>query len=240
MISELKTLNLKPGHAFDYEVVVPVVPDVFVTTTSDGGWKVELNSDNLPRILVNRVYFAKVHKSAPRQKDKTYIRECLQSANWVIKSLNKRANTILSVVSELILQQEAFLNHGVRHLRPLNLRTIAESIGVHESTVSRVISNKYVAIPRGMFALKFFFSSALVARDGGESFSSESVRDQLRNFIEKETVNAVLSDHQIVDILHSTGIGIARRTVAKYRDMMGIPSSICRRRIKRMEVIVSG
>ncbi|MCS5607133.1 MAG: RNA polymerase sigma-54 factor, partial [Alphaproteobacteria bacterium] len=167
------------------------------------------------------------------------ISECLQSANWLIKSLNQRARTILSVASELVRQQDAFLANGVQDLRPLNLRAVAEIVGMHESTVSRVTTNKYVATPRGVFELKYFFTSALTAADGGDDRSSEAVRDQLRDLIENETVNTVLSDDKLVDILRGTGVGIARRTVAKYRDAMGIPSSVLRRRIKRMEARIA-
>jgi len=239
MIVELKALNPKPGRAFDHDVVAPVVPDVFVTRTPDGGWNVELNSDSLPHLLVNRQYYVEVNKVAGRKEDKSYISECLQSANWLIKSLNQRARTILSVASELVRQQDAFLANGVQDLRPLNLRAVAEIVGMHESTVSRVTTNKYVATPRGVFELKYFFTSALTAADGGVDRSSEAVRDQLRDLIENETVNTVLSDDKLVDILRGTGVGIARRTVAKYRDAMGIPSSVLRRRIKRMEARIA-
>ena len=239
MIVELKALNPKPGQTFDHDVAVPVVPDVFVTGTPDGGWNVELNSDNLPRLLVNRQYYVEVNKVAGRKEDKTYILECLQSANWLVKSLNQRARTILSVASELVRQQDDFLANGVQNLRPLNLRAVAEKVGIHESTVSRVTSNKYVATPRGVFELKYFFTSALAAADGGEDHSSEAVRDQLRDLIENETVNTVISDDKLVDILRSTGVGIARRTVTKYRNAMGIPPSAQRRRIKRMEARIA-
>jgi len=240
MIAELKALNPKPGLAFDYDVAAPVVPDVFVLEKPDGGWSVELNSDNLPRLLVNRKYYAEINEAARRKEDKAYISECLQSANWLIKSLDQRARTILSVASELVRQQDGFLANGVQDLRPLNLRAIAEIVGIHESTVSRVTSNKYVATPRGVFELKYFFTSALSAADGGEDHSSEAVRGQLRDLIDKESVHSVLSDDKLVDILRDAGVDIARRTVAKYRDALGIPSSVQRRRAKRMEARAVG
>ena len=240
MIAELKALNPKPGLAFDYDVAAPVVPDVFVLEKPDGGWSVELNSDNLPRLLVNRKYYAEINEAARRKEDKAYISECLQSANWLIKSLDQRARTILSVASELVRQQDGFLANGVQDLRPLNLRVIAEFVGIHESTVSRVTSNKYVATPRGVFELKYFFTSALSAADGGEDHSSEAVRGQLRDLIDKESVHSVLSDDKLVDILRGAGVDIARRTVAKYRDALGIPSSVQRRRAKRMEARAVG
>jgi RNA polymerase sigma-54 factor len=240
MIAELKALNPKPGLAFDYDVAAPVVPDIFVLEKPDGGWSVELNSDNLPRLLVNRKYYAEINEAARRKEDKAYISECLQSANWLIKSLDQRARTILSVASELVRQQDGFLANGVQDLRPLNLRAIAEIVGIHESTVSRVTSNKYVATPRGVFELKYFFTSALSAADGGEDHSSEAVRGQLRDLIDKESVHSVLSDDKLVDILRGAGVDIARRTVAKYRDALGIPSSVQRRRAKRMEARAVG
>ena len=240
MIAELKALNPKPGLAFDYDVAAPVVPDVFVLEKADGGWSVELNSGTLPRLLVNRQYYAEVNDAARRKEDKAYISECLQSANWLIKSLDQRARTILSVASELVRQQDGFLANGVQYLRPLNLRSIAEIVGIHESTVSRVTSNKYVATPRGIFELKYFFTSALSSADGGDDLSSEAVREQLRGLIERETATTVLSDDKLVDMLRTSGVDIARRTVAKYRDAMGIPSSVQRRRAKRMEVRAVG
>ncbi len=240
MIAELKALNPKPGLAFDHDVAAPVVPDVFVLEKPDGGWSVELNSDNLPRLLVNRKYYAEVNEAARRKEDKAYISECLQSANWLIKSLDQRARTILSVASELVRQQDGFLANGVQDLRPLNLRAIAEVVGIHESTVSRVTSNKYVATPRGVFELKYFFTSALSAADGGDDHSSEAVREQLRGLIEGETAGTVLSDDKLVDMLRTSGVDIARRTVAKYRDALGIPSSVQRRRARRMEARAAG
>jgi len=239
MITELKALNPKPGIGFDHEVTVPVVPDVFVTKNPNGGWSVGLNNDDLPRFLVNHQYYNEVKRVLDCTADKTYVQGCLQSANWLIKSLNQRAQTILSVVSEIVHRQGSFLNYGVRDLRPLNLRSVAENVGVHESTVSRVVSNKYMATPRGIFALKYFFSSALAASDGGGKHSSESVRDQLRDLIENEEANTVLSDDELVDILGRKGVGIARRTVAKYRNSLGIPSSIQRRRAVRMDAFLN-
>ncbi|NQV58612.1 MAG: RNA polymerase factor sigma-54 [Alphaproteobacteria bacterium] len=240
MIAELKALNPKPGLIFDYEVAAPVVPDVFVLEKADGGWTVELNNDNLPRLLVNRQYYAEINEAARRKEDKAYISECMQSANWLIKALDQRARTILSVSSELVRQQDGFLAHGVAELRPLNLRAIAEVVGIHESTVSRVTSNKYIATPRGVFELKYFFTSSIAGADGGENHSSEAVRERLRTLIENEASSKVLSDDKLVDILRVSGVDIARRTVTKYRVAMGIPSSVQRRRAKRMEARAIG
>jgi RNA polymerase sigma-54 factor len=232
MISEIRTLNPKPGLAFGSEPVTPVVPDVFVRVGPDGSWLVELNSDTLPRLLVNNQYYAKVHKGARDKDSKNYLADCLNSANWLVKSLDQRARTILKVASEIVRQQDNFLSHGVRHLRPLNLRTIADAIVMHESTVSRVTSNKYIATPRGIFELKYFFTASIQAVNGAESHSAEAVRDRIREMIEKEAGQEVLSDDRIVSLLTADGVNIARRTVAKYREAMRIPSSVERRRLK--------
>jgi RNA polymerase sigma-54 factor len=235
MIAELRALTPKPGLAFGAEPVQPVVPDVFVREAADGAWHVELNADTLPRLLVNARYYAKV-AAATRDKDsKNYLVECFTNANWLVKSLDQRARTILKVASEIVRQQDGFLTYGVRHLRPLNLRTIADAISMHESTVSRVTSNKYIATPRGLFELKYFFTAAIQAMDGAESHSAESVRDRIRELIDNEPVQEILSDDRIVSMLTADGVNIARRTVAKYREAMRIPSSVERRRAKQGE-----
>jgi RNA polymerase sigma-54 factor len=232
MIAEIRDLNPKPGLAFGAEQVVPMVPDVFVRVGPDGAWLIELNSDTLPRLLVNARYYAKVNKSARDKDSKTYLTECLNNANWLVKSLDQRARTILKVASEIVRQQDAFLTYGVRHLRPLNLRTIADAIQMHESTVSRVTSNKYIATPRGVFELKYFFTASIQAVNGAESHSAEAVRDRIREMIENEEIREILSDDRIVSLLTADGVNIARRTVAKYREAMRIPSSVERRRLK--------
>jgi RNA polymerase sigma-54 factor len=235
MIAEIKTLNPKPGLKFGSVQVQPVVPDIIVRAGNDGSWLIELNSDTLPRVLVNRVYYAKVSKTARNDKDKGYLLECLQTANWLVKSLDQRARTILRVAEEIVRQQDAFFTHGVQYLRPMNLKTVADAIAMHESTVSRVTSNKYIATPRGILELKYFFTSAIAASDGdGEAHSSESVRHRIKQLIEGEVPNAVLSDDMIVERLKSDGVDIARRTVAKYREALRIPSSVQRRRDKRL------
>jgi RNA polymerase sigma-54 factor len=234
MIAELKALDPKPGLIFDHEVAAPVIPDVFVTPAPDGGWSVTVNSETLPRLLVDRQYYASVSGQTRKREEKAYLSECLQSANWLVKSLDQRARTILKVATELVRQQDAFLTHGVQHLRPLNLRTIAEAVDIHESTVSRVTSNKYMATPRGIFELKYFFTSAIASSAGGEDLSSEAVRQRIRDLIDAESPAKVLSDDKLVELLRASGIDIARRTVAKYREAMGIPSSVQRRRAKRL------
>ncbi|MDE3115663.1 MAG: RNA polymerase factor sigma-54 [Pseudomonadota bacterium] len=234
MIAEIRALTPKPGLIFGSEPVQPVVPDVFVREGQDGAWHIELNSDTLPRLLVNSRYYAKVNGSAREKSAKDYLADCLNNANWLVKSLDQRARTILKVASEIVRQQDGFLTYGVRHLRPLNLRTIADAITMHESTVSRVTSNKYIATPRGIFELKYFFTAAIQSVDGAESHSAEAVRDRIREMIENEAAD-ILSDDRIVAMLTADGVNIARRTVAKYREAMRIPSSVERRRQKHVD-----
>ncbi|HEX3701165.1 MAG TPA: RNA polymerase factor sigma-54 [Phenylobacterium sp.] len=231
MVAELKALTPRPGAAFGGEPSHPVAPDVFVREGQGGLWHVELNSDTLPRLLVDQRYHAQVSKAARSDQEKTFVSDCLAQANWLVRSLDQRARTILKVASEIVRQQDAFLAFGVEHLRPLNLKTVADAIGMHESTVSRVTSNKYIATPRGLFELKFFFTSAIQATEGGEAHSAESVRHKIRQLIEAEAREEdVHSDDRIVEILKQAGVDIARRTVAKYREAMRIPSSVERRR----------
>jgi RNA polymerase sigma-54 factor len=233
MIAEIRHLNPKPGLAFGSTMVQPIVPDVFVRAAPDGTWQVELNSDTLPKVLISQRYYAEVTKGAHSDKDKTYLADCLQTATWLVRALDQRAKTILKVSSEIVRQQDGFFSKGVQHLRPLNLKTVADAISMHESTVSRVTSNKYMATSRGIFELKYFFTSSIASADGGEAHSAEAVRDRIRRMIDSEIATDVLSDDTIVDRLRATGIDIARRTVAKYRDAMRIPSSVQRRREKQ-------
>ena len=240
MIAEVRRLNPKPGLAFGSTLVQPIVPDVFVRPGPDGGWLVELNSDTLPKILVNQTYHAEISKTARGDSDKAYLADCLQTATWLIRALDQRARTILKVSTEIVRQQDAFFAHGVRYLRPLNLKTGADAIGMHESTVSRVTANNYMATNRGIFELKYFFTSAIAAADGGEAHSAEAVRHRIRQMIEGESPPDVLSDDTIVDRLREAGIDIARRTVAKYREAMRIPSSVQRRRDKHAAMGAAG
>jgi RNA polymerase sigma-54 factor len=235
MLAELRQLDPKPGHAFGSIVAQAVVPDVLVRLARDGTWAIELNSDTLPRVLVNNRYYSTVVRDAKREDDRTFLSECFASANWLVKSLDQRARTILSVAREIVRQQDGFLVHGVQALRPLNLRTVADAIGVHESTVSRVTANKYIATPRGTFELRYFFTASIPASEGGEAHSAEAVRQLIKELIGAETAETVLSDDMIVDHLRATaGIDIARRTVAKYRESLGLASSVGRRREKRV------
>ena len=236
MIAEVRRLNPKPGLAFGSAVVQPIVPDVFVRPAPNGAWIVELNSDTLPKVLVNQSYYAEVSATARRDTDKSYLAECLQNATWLVRALDQRARTILKVSNEIVRQQDGFFAHGVEHLRPLNLKTVAEAIGMHESTVSRVTANKYMATSRGIFELKYFFTSAIAAAHGGEAHSAEAVRHRIKQLIDAESAADVLSDDTIVEKLRDLGVEIARRTVAKYREAMRIPSSVQRRREKHAAV----
>ena len=230
MIDEIKQLDPKPAQIFTSDVAPPIVPDVLLKPLPGGGWHVELNSDNLPRVLANERYYTQVQASARSKTDKDYLSERWQQANWLVKALNQRATTILKVAAEIVRQQDKFFVHGVQHLRPLILRDIAAVVEMHESTVSRVTQHKFIATPRGLFELKYFFTTALTRNDGGETVSSETVRERIRTLIEAETAEDVLSDDRITEILRSEGIEVARRTIAKYREALHIGSSAQRRR----------
>jgi RNA polymerase sigma-54 factor len=232
MIGEIQRLNPKPGLAFGSTLVQPIIPDVFVRYEPDGNFRIELNVDTLPKVLINQRYYAEVAGGAKSERDKTYLADCLQTANWLVRALDQRAKTILKVSTEIVRQQDAFFAFGVQHLRPLNLKTVADAISMHESTVSRVTANKYMATNRGIFELKYFFTSAIAAADGGNAHSAEAVRHRIKQLIDDEDTNDVLSDDTIVEKLREAGIEIARRTVAKYREAMRIPSSVQRRREK--------
>ncbi len=230
--ARLRALSPKPGLAYGADTAGVVEPDVFVQERPDGGWAVELNSDTLPRVLVNSRYYAEVCDGNKDEKVKSYMSECAQNASWLVKSLDQRARTILKVSSEIVKLQDGFFAYGIDHLRPLNLKTVADAIEMHESTVSRVTSNKYIATTRGTFELKYFFTAAIASTDGSEAYSAEAVRHKIKILISEERdPKAVLSDDKLVKLLQDQGIDIARRTVAKYRESLNIPSSVQRRRI---------
>src|SRR6186713_11589 len=233
MIAEIRMLNPKPGLTFGSTMVQPIVPDVFVRPASDGTWQVELNSDTLPKVLINQRYYAQVSGTTRNEKEKAYLADCMQTATWLVRALDQRAKTILKVSSEIVRQQDGFFAKGVQYLRPLNLKAVADAISMHESTVSRVTANKYMATSRGIFELKYFFTSSINASDGGEAHSAEAVRHRIKQLIDAESAQDVLSDDTIVERLREAGIDIARRTVAKYREAMRIPSSVQRRREKQ-------
>ncbi len=239
MLAELRTLDPRPGLAFEFEPIQPVQPDLYLTPakdpdTGEDGWHIELNTDALPKVLVDRNYHATLMKGARAKPDRDFVAERFQSANWLVKTLEQRATTILKVAREIVRQQDGFFRHGVSALKPLVLRDIAIATELHESTVSRVTSNKYINTPRGIFELKYFFTSALPARTPGVVVSSESVRSRIRHLVGGENSHQPLSDDRIVDLLKGEGVEIARRTVAKYREAMRIPSSAERRRLGRL------
>jgi RNA polymerase sigma-54 factor len=239
-VAELRTLNPKPALAYDTEVAQPVTPDIMMRAQPGGSWSIELNSETLPRVLVNNQYYARVFGAARNREEKLFINECFHDANWLVKSLHQRATTILKVATEIVRQQDAFFAVGVQGLRPLILRQVAEAVGLHESTVSRVTSNKYMETPRGIYELKYFFNQAVGGSAGGEAHSAEWVRHRVRALIDGEPPEQVHSDDAIVDVLSREGIDIARRTVAKYREALGIPSSVQRRKEKMASRLRSG
>jgi RNA polymerase sigma-54 factor len=234
MIAELRQLDPKPGALFDAAPPQTLVPDVLMRRAPgndpDNVWLLELNPETLPRVLVNYTFHAKVAPRANRE-EKAFLAEKLQSANWLLKSLHQRGQTILKVASEIVRQQDAFFQHGIGHLRPLILRDIADAVEMHESTVSRVTANKHIATPRGVFELKYFFTTAIPGTSG-ETHSAEAIRHRIRNLIGAERPDDILSDDAIVSALRREGVDIARRTVAKYREALRIPSSVQRKREK--------
>jgi len=232
MVLELRSLNPKPGLDFEHDLIQVVTPDVFMRAQPSGGWYLELNNQNLPKVLVNNHYFSKVTKAPLKKTDKDYINEQFQTANWLVKALHQRATTILKVASEIVRQQDAFFRKGVQHLKPLVLRNIADVIDMHESTVSRVTSNKYISTPRGIYELKYFFTSSIASSTGGDAISAESVRHKIKDLIDAEDPKKILSDDKITDILNGEGMDVARRTVAKYRESLSLGSSVQRRREK--------
>jgi len=236
MAVEIRALDPKPALAFDRTPLPPVTPDILMHRHPDGGWIVELNADTLPRVLVNSSYHARISRETKDKTVRNYIAERFNSANWLVKSLHQRATTILKVATEIVRQQEAFFLHGVQHLKPLIRRDIAEAIGMHESTISRVTTNKYLASPRGLYELRYFFTASIAHSDGGAAHSAEAVRSRLKALIDSELPGDILSDDRLVELLARDGIEIARRTVAKYRESMRIPSSVQRRRDKSLRI----
>ncbi|PCI61634.1 MAG: RNA polymerase sigma-54 factor [Kordiimonadales bacterium] len=234
MVREIRLLNPKPGFGYGGATVQPVIPDIFIRKSKAGTWVVELNTDTLPRVLVNSQYINELKDVDGSKETKAFVSECVSNANWLVKALDQRARTILKVATALVKTQALFFEHGVRFLKPLTLKDIAEEIEMHESTVSRVTNNKFMSCPRGMFELKYFFTSSISAADGGDAHSAESVKYRLKELTDAEDPKKILSDDKLVVLMKAEGIDIARRTVAKYRDAMRIPSSVQRRRLKNM------
>jgi RNA polymerase sigma-54 factor len=234
MLAEIKTLNPKPAAQFDHFVSQTLIPDVLMKRIPKhlgGGWRVELNNETLPRVLVNQEYYTTVLSRANTPQDKTYLNNQLTAANWLVRALDQRAQTILKTASKIIEEQDAFFLYGVEFLKPMTLKDIAEKIEMHESTVSRVTTNKYIGTPRGLFELKYFFTTGLAGSDG-LIHSAESIKAKIKAFIDAESPKKILSDDKLVDLLKEEGMDVARRTVAKYREALNIPSSVQRRRMK--------
>ncbi|MEO5340001.1 MAG: RNA polymerase factor sigma-54 [Magnetococcus sp. MYC-9] len=224
----IQSLNPKPGLAFGSDQTNYISPDVYVRKL-DGQWVVEVNTEAMPKLRVNREYDHALNGRLSAQ-DKRFLVENARSAQWLIKSLEQRSSTIYRVAESIVRFQTNFLEYGREHLKPLILKDVADDIGVHESTASRVTSNKYIHTPRGIFELKFFFSSSLVSQTG-ENHSSEAVKFKIQKLVEGESVNRPYSDEKIAKLLKEQGIIVARRTVAKYRDILNIPSSSRRKQL---------
>ncbi|MEO1700674.1 MAG: RNA polymerase factor sigma-54 [Pseudomonadota bacterium] len=234
ILNEIKAMSPHPGRTFEDEPTVGVVHDVTVSVADDGGWRVELNPDALPRVLVDRDYHTILSRDARTDDEKKFVSQCFADATWLERSLDQRASTILKVASEIVKRQDGFLTGGVQGLKPMTMRTIADAIDMHESTVSRVVANKYILTQRGLFEFRYFFTASIGSSTvDGDDHSSETVRQRIRQMVDAETANAILSDDAIADALKAEGMDIARRTVAKYRDLLHIPSSVQRRREKR-------
>ena len=234
MIREIRGYDPKPGLRFGGGRIEAVAPDVYVHETPKG-WHVEINSASLPKVLLDRRYYVELASGAPDKASKTWLSDCLASANWLVKALDQRQQTIIRVATELVTQQEGFFRHGVSHLKPLTLKAVADVVGLHESTVSRVTSNKYLSCARGVFELKYFFTSGVASSDGGDAASALAVKSAIRMLIVEESADAILSDDTLVDLLRDKGFDLARRTVAKYREAIGLGSSVQRRRARAIE-----
>lgn len=237
MLAELRRYDPKPGLAFGGGEGRAVVPDILLAPRDDGGWRIELNSETLPRLVINRGYYLDLSEGCSDKTSRAWLSEKLADANWLIKALDQRQRTILKVTEAIVQQQDGFFRRGVSELRPLTLREVAEAIDMHESTVSRVTSNKYIHCPRGTFELKYFFTSG-VGRVGegadGEGASAAAVKARIKALTDAEDPKKILSDDALVDLLKAEGFDLARRTVAKYREAIGIGSSVQRRRAKKL------
>ncbi len=232
MIRELRGYNPKPGLRFGGEPPAAISPDIYISR-GRGGWVIELNNATLPRVLIDRRYQAELSATHRDRHAKAWLAESLASANSLVKALDQRARTIVKVATEIVKQQEGFFLHGVSALKPLTLRTVAEAIEMHESTVSRVTSNKYLSCARGLYELKYFFTSGVASADGGDNVSAEAVKSEIARLIGGEG-DDILSDDKLVDLLKGKGFDLARRTVAKYREAIGLGSSVQRRRARAL------
>jgi RNA polymerase sigma-54 factor len=238
MLREIRSLDPRPGRQYECELARPALPDVLVERSPDGSLAVELNQAVMPRVLVDRQYMATVREAAHGTPQARFLTGCLKTANWLVHNLDRRAQTILRISTEIVRQQRAFFDDGRARLVPLALKDIAGPLGIHESTVCRATTNKYMLTPRGMMPLKSFFANAIGSTDGGDDLSTDLVREKILRLIEAETAQTVLPDDAICAILRRDGINIARRTVAKYREMMNIPIALTRRRQRAAEAMV--
>jgi RNA polymerase sigma-54 factor len=234
MLHELRSYDPKPGLRFSRGEQAPVVPDILVNGDAAGGWRIALNEATLPRLVVNRSYYVELRGGCTDRASKSWLSEKLADAKALIKALDQRQKTILKVAAEIVKQQEGFFRQGVSQLKPLTLRAVAEAVSLHESTVSRVTSNKYLNCKRGTFELKYFFTSGVASADGEGAVSAATVKAQIRALCDAEDPGDILSDDQLVDLLREKGFDLARRTVAKYREAIGIGSSVQRRRQKKL------
>lgn len=237
MVKQIKKLHPKPGLQFSNELIPSIIPDVFIQETNNGGWYVSLNQATMPKAIINQNYSVYLNKqnnntNKIEKSTKKYLKESYYQASWLIKSLEQRSDTILRVATEILRQQDGFFAYGFEHLRPMNLKLVAEELGLHESTISRVTSGKYLQCPRGIFEMKFFFMSGITTDDGETNVASETIKYEIKKMVDSESETAILSDDDIVERLKKRDISIARRTVAKYRESLNIPSSVKRRQAR--------
>ncbi|MGB7417900.1 MAG: RNA polymerase factor sigma-54 [Erythrobacter sp.] len=233
MLQELRSYDPKPGLTFAPVAADAVVPDVLIAANDAGGWDIALNEETLPSLIVNRDYFIELSDGAASVQAQEWLKEKLADAHWLIRALDQRQRTILKTAAAIVERQEGFFRQGVSQLRPLTLREVADAIDMHESTVSRVTSGKYLSCDRGCFELKYFFSSGVASSDG-EGVSAEAIKARIRTLTDAEDPKKVLSDQKLTDMLKEEGYDLARRTVAKYREAIGIGSSAQRRRLKKL------
>lgn len=235
MFQEIKALDPKPGNNFSTENLQIIQVDIFLKKDQEDNWLLELNNDALPRVLLNRKYHTQISKQTKDKEGKKFLSEKWNSANWLAKALDQRANTILKVATAIVEQQNNFFRNGIHYLKPLTIADIARETDLHDSTISRVVNGKYIATHMGTYELKYFFSSSVGSNEsGGDDISSKRIKHMIKQLISAEDASTILSDDKIAALLKKEGIDIARRTVMKYREAMNIPSSVQRRRVKAL------
>jgi RNA polymerase sigma-54 factor len=237
-LTQIREFNPKPGEAFESGPLRVGAPDVIVSRGAEG-WVVDLNRSTLPSLVINEDYASEVNaanRRARSEEEKSYANEALGSARWLRRALEQRNSTTLKISGEIVARQAEFLTHGLSALKPLSLKNVAEAVGMHESTVSRVTSGLMIATPKGSFPMKSLFSVSIAASDDGDSKAAGAVRDMIKSIVEAEPAGKPLSDDAIAAVVSKKGVKLARRTVAKYRDMLRIPSSSERRRRARLNM----